>query len=128
MEFDQREETIHGLAARLLGPSPTDARALCVMILLHTHEAWFAPPVGERTGPLGWAALTQRSSADAIAKAWPDRADAQRTRYTYWYNRYITETPYEIVEEIPEPLATQVASLRDQLAGYPEIARVEVED
>jgi hypothetical protein len=122
--------TFHAeLAGDLLGWSLRDEDALAVMILFHTHRIHLKTAILEdRPGILEVAAITQRHAAQSVASAWCDRSDDRRRSYEYWYFRYNSETPYEVMSDIPSNWQSQIEELKTQLTGHPAVKKVEPED
>lgn len=94
----------------------TEADALLWMVLLHTHQIRLHPDVvaGGNGALLNFPPVTQRHAADIIARLWGElkQDPGERSRYPYWYVRYNTETPYEILGEVPDTLIPRLAELR----------------
>jgi hypothetical protein len=110
----------------------TELDALLWMVLLHTHEIRLRPgAVSSSNGePLSFAALTQRHAGEVMAGIWsdfyPDPGD--RGNYAYWYRQYNTQTPYEVLEDVPAPLLPRLTELRAALSRDPRVAAVVPED
>ncbi len=119
------------LARTALGQQPSDDDALALMLLLHTHRLRFkGAQLDDRPGVSELDALTQRDSASIVAAAWPNREEPPRTRtnYAWWYRQFNLRTPYELVEEIPEPWGQRVEDLRQRYLASKLIEAVEPED
>lgn len=119
------------LAREALGRQPGDEEALALMVLLHTHRLRFkGVTLDDLPGVTELAALTQRHSASVVAAAWPNREEPPRTRtnYAWWYRQFNLRTPYELVEEIPEPWRQRVEDLRQRYLASKLIEAVEPED
>jgi hypothetical protein len=116
------------LARSLLGDTPTDEDALSVLLLLHTHRFWFNRSWPDRPDIREMAADTQRGCASVVADAWPNRGDAERTAYMYWYRRFNIETPYECIDDVPEPWRSRVEQFRERSWQHPDVERVEPQD
>ena len=121
-----RDQIRQALAAYVLGRKPNDQEALALMLLLHTHHFWVESRADD--GFAEWDALTQRHAATTSPAVGPDIADAQRTAPYYWFSRFNDETPYEVVEDMPEPWLALVLTLKQRLLGHPDIERIEPED
>jgi hypothetical protein len=107
------------LAKFLVEKCSSDEDALALVILLHTHRIHWKVEV---------PALTQRDASAAVADAWSDRKDNERTNYMHWYRRFNLETPFEVVEDIVQPWAERVDALRRKLEAHPKVLSVESED
>jgi hypothetical protein len=128
----QAPMTIHNvyvvLAGEVLGDRPTEEEGLALMILLHTHRIELhAQGLHDRAGVKEMDAITQRHAAEVLAAAWPDKSDQQRTDYRYWYLLFNSQTPYEVVEDIPSAWATGIEVVRERLRQQPAVLRLEPE-
>jgi hypothetical protein len=122
-------ETLHQkLLKDSISGKPTEADTLLWMVLLHTHQIHLRPEVvaGVNGAILDFPAITQRHAAEVAAQLWKELypADREKADYTYWYWRYNTETPYEVVEDIPDALRPRLLQLRDLLGRDSRIAAV----
>ena len=126
--MDGLEHTRQDLAAYLLGFEPSDVDPLCVMLFLHTHHVWLDKSYTTEEGISEWHTLTQRHSASTIAAIWPNQGDAERTDPYYWLYRFNSETPYEVVKDIPVTLRRRVEELKQKLIAHPSVVNVEEED
>jgi hypothetical protein len=113
-----------------------DEDALLWMVLLHNYAIQFRPgtidedwaKVQESNGePITIPALTQRHAASVVAALWPDR-DENRASYEYWYFKYGSKTPYEVIENVPKDMMPRLLELRDKLSKDPRVAAVLEED
>lgn len=116
------------LAKCALGESPSDQDALCFAILVHTHHVYMKRPFEDRPDVSEMCAITRADAAESLATFWPDVMDFQRKNFHYWLERYATETPYEVVDDIPVPELERVLHLRSKLLNHPEILDIQPED
>ncbi|TMQ35476.1 MAG: hypothetical protein E6K70_02000 [Planctomycetota bacterium] len=103
-----------------------DEDALLWMVLLHNYAIQFRPGTIDED----WAkvpALTQRHAATVLAALWPDR-DENRASYEYWYFKYGSKTPYEVIESVPKDMMPRLLELRDKLSKDPRVAAIIEED
>jgi hypothetical protein len=102
------------------------------MVLLHTHAIHLRLDAiaGANGLPSSFAALTQRGAAEVVANVWSELKPQQdqRSKYVYWYWQYNTQTPYEVLEDVPDAVLPRLVELRDALARDPRVARVEPEN
>ncbi len=107
-----RHEVYVNLARNALNQLPrAEESVLSCMVALHTHTILLADScnptdmtsVGERRR---LDAVTRRHAAEIVAAA-TGNATEQST-IDYWYAKYSSSTPYEVVEDIPQPLRNQV--------------------
>ncbi len=90
---------------------PAEESVLACMITLHTHDIILADScnptdmtsVGERRK---LSAVTRRHAAEIVAAATGNATD--QPTIDYWYARYSSRTPYEVVEDLPQALMSQV--------------------
>ncbi len=114
------EDVRHEIIEQLLGASPHDDDALALVVVLHTHRI--------RTVNGTLEALTQRGAAAAVADAWPDRSDTERTNYVHWYWRFNTETPFETLADVTEAWRPRIEATRERLAAAATVVAVDGAD
>lgn len=123
------DEAFEFLGLEVLGSCFTEEDALAFMILMHTHFIELeAMPFDDAPGVSNIHALTQRSAAEVLAKIWHDRTDLERTVYMYWYFKYTTEAPFEVVEDVSEDWKWRLERLLSVLRRHPNVRLVEAED
>jgi hypothetical protein len=123
-------EDVHArLAIEILHSHVNEDDALALMILFHTHRIRLnAPVLDDRPGITEIAAITQRHAAEVMAAAWPDRDDSHRTDRLYWYYQFNSQTPYEVVDDVPRDWMIRVQRMRDNLSNVPMIRAIEPDD
>ena len=90
---------------------PGDDSVLACMLALHTNDIIFADScdITDMTwgaAPRRVEAVTRRHAAKIVAAATGHKND--QTSIDYWYAKYSSSTPYEVMEDIPEPLKHRV--------------------
>ncbi len=126
-------QTIHqDLLKSCLGDRLSESDALLWMVLLHTHTIQVrADAIAGANGiPPSIAALTQRGAAEVVARVWSEMKpdEVERANYVYWYRLFNTQTPYEVIEDVPEALLPRLVELRDTLMRDSRVAGVAAED
>jgi hypothetical protein len=107
------------------GQSASDEDVLAWMVLLHTHTiALFDPIISEHNGITNLPPVTKRTAADVVASLWSDQMDTDRSNYQYWYGRYETETPFELIEQVTPDYVTKVTRMKRQLMSDPRVRSV----
>lgn len=114
------EDVRHEIVQEVLGVSPNDDDALALIVVLHTHNIRTVNGVLE--------ALTQRGAAAAVADAWPDRSDTERTNYVHWYWRFNTETPFETLAKVSEAWRSRIDAVSARLAAVGTILANDAEN
>jgi hypothetical protein len=129
-EFDMTSDYIHTLLAQMaLGCDPSEDDALALMIVLHTHRIRLREAIlQDRPGVTELAAITRSGAAEAVATIWPNRSDRLRTDFRYWSHAFNTQTPYELVEDIPQEWMTPVQRVLRCIAENPLVKGLEPED
>jgi hypothetical protein len=126
-------QTIHQVLLKsCLGDRLSESDALLWMVLLHTHTIHVRADAiaGANAIPPSFPALTQRGAAEIVARVWSEMKPQQveRANYVYWYQQFNTQTPYEVIEDVPEALLPRLVELRDTLMRDSRVASVEAED
>jgi hypothetical protein len=127
------KQTLHKrLVKDCLGGQISEGDSLLWMVLLHTHEIRLHPGIIEdgNGAVTAFCPITQRHAASVVAKLWGElmHERGKRSDYFYWYFRFNTETPYEVVSDVPDTLLPRLAELRQALARDPRVASVTPED
>ncbi|HPF40197.1 MAG TPA: hypothetical protein PK093_16285 [Phycisphaerae bacterium] len=125
----KKDELHNWIAGRALKRSGDETDSLALMLLFHTHVFRLQSPFVEGLpNEVDSPPMTQRCCADAVAIVWPDRTDAKRTHYYFWYKKFNLTTPCEIAEDIPPEWMERVERLRDVVEGIDGIESVFPED
>jgi len=111
--------------AFLQDPSATNAQAL--IILLHTHHIYLnGPCLADRPAVTELSALTQRDAAQVVASIWPPATD--RLTASDLYFLFNQETPYEVIDDVPEKWNQRIETLRQKILQHPLVHSVKPED
>ena len=101
---------------------------LLFMVVLHTHSIQVVPTVtindlqlASPDQPRILAPLTRRHVADLVSDLWHS---GERSQDAFWYGLYVSETPFEIFEDIPDDLIDQANWVKATVEGHPLIARL----
>lgn len=94
------------------------------MELLHTHEIHLREAcIEDAPGLKAIQCATQRAAADAVARIWGDRQDAERTSYRYWYRLYQSRKP-DRASELSKEEIQKLQRLRERLESHPLVQSV----
>jgi hypothetical protein len=92
---------------------PGEDSVLACMVALHTNDlvlddrcALTDMETSTVGAPLKLPAVTRRHAAEIVAAATGNALN--RDIIDYWYYKYSARTPYEVIEEVPQPLLSQV--------------------
>lgn len=92
---------------------PGEDSVLACMVALHTQDILLddvceLTDVGTSSegAPRRLHAVTRRHAAEIVAAATGD--ESNREMIDYWYGRYSSRSPYEVVEDVPQPFLGQV--------------------
>lgn len=79
--------------------------------------------VWEKTGGrFVLAAITRWHVAEVLASLWPPTKE--RGQKQYWYDRYMQDTPYEIVEEVPPERRERFLAAKKSIEEHPLVAEL----
>lgn len=123
-------DDLHGRLVRdTFGRRLSDADALLVFTLFHTHLVVLSAPVlTDRPGIGEVAAITQRGASAALASAWAGTAD-ERAEPMFWYCRWNGEWGSDAhAEQLPPEEAERFGQLRAELERHPFVNRFEPDD
>lgn len=123
-------QDVHEILGRFLaGDGENEDEILAMMLLLHTHRIHFSRPVlDDRPTVCEISAITRRHAAEVAARVWRDKSDIEKIDPAFWFFLYKSNTPYEVVEDIPEHWMAAVWKMRSKLLGHPDVTAVELED
>jgi hypothetical protein len=124
------QDVFVAIAKAALGQdAPTEEVVLASMIVLHTCDfvlnddcilddvVWPAAKQGKIL-----ESVTQRHAAEVIASATGHESD--QAVINKWYATYVSRTPYELLEIVPEPLMSRVRQCISRVLKHPLIADV----
>jgi hypothetical protein len=126
-----RDALYEGLLKDCVREGLTESDALLWMVLLHTHEIRLRPgSVGANGSALVLSAITQRHAAEVVARLWAMRNgdQGQPAQSAYWYGRYNRETPFEILDDVPDVLRARLTELRDVLSHDSRVEAITPEE
>jgi YD repeat-containing protein len=108
----------HDFTDRVLssGQSVSDQDVLAWMVLLHTHTiALVDPIINDSNGLTDLPAVTKRTAAELAASLWSGQMGTDKSKYEYWYAKYESETPFELVEQIRPEYVLRVTHMKRRL-------------
>ncbi len=122
-----RHDLLVEVAKNALARLPVgDKSVLACMIVLHTHNLMLnaccalddMDPHAERK----LHAITRRHAAEVVASALgnPDQPSVM----DYWYAKYVSDTPYEVVERIPEPIVRTLTMAKAEMLKHPLVHEI----
>lgn len=113
----------------LIEDDQCERRILAAILLFHTHRVIFEKSAFEDQPVLfEIPAISRSHAAEIVEAALDDGIGGVARPGKGWLRLSIEETPYEIVEDIPDNWMSLVAELRLKLMDYPGISAVEKED
>lgn len=123
-------QNVHELLGRfLVKDCGSENEFLAMMLLLHTHKIQFSRPVlDDRPAVYEISAITRRHASETAASVWHDRSDVEKNDPAFWFSLFKENTPFEIVEDIPEHWMAEVQKMRMKLLGHPDVVAVKQED
>jgi hypothetical protein len=105
-----------------------DESVLACMVVLHTHDLVLADGVlpSDLAAPMpGGArlyAVTRRHAAEIVSAALDQATD--QGAIDRWYAKYSSETPYELIESVPQPLLDRVLACQSVMAQTPLVQAI----
>jgi hypothetical protein len=103
---------------------------LACMIVLHTHNLILnASCTLEDMEPLAEKrlhAITRRHAAEVVASALGNQD--QDSGVEYWYARYVSNTPFEVAESVPEPMLSKMRMAKDEMVKHPLVREITEEE
>ena len=118
-----KHDTYVEVAAQAIAQLPDgEESVLACMLVLHTHDLLLAD--GFRPSDLAISAgvaklhaVTRRHAAEIVAAALGQAAD--QGAMDYWYAKYSTESPYEVIDSVPQPLLDRVLACQSVMTHSP---------
>ena len=117
------------IARSAVGMSPVEYDVLSLMVLLHTHEIILASEVALEDvkvrnceNEIVLPAVTQSHAAEIVASLWP--ASNQQKQHDFWHMKFITESPYESVDDVPDEKKPMLCLMKKRVESSPLVKAV----
>jgi hypothetical protein len=103
---------------------PGEDSVLACMVALHTHDIVLEDlceltdmRTSSEGAPRKLHAVTRRHAAEIVAAATGN--ESNREMIDYWYGRYSSRSPCEVIQDVPQPLLGQVLEVVAAMKASP---------